>query len=79
VGLVAGPVHYDFLLPLIGAVRDRFAFAEQADVPVRHPDAKWLIVGWGARGFDTSTVTLADIAPGTVLRAAVGGRGGDAA
>lgn len=72
VGLVAGPIHYDFLLPLTDGVRDRFAFAEGAGVPVRHPGAEWLIVGWGAREFYTSTETLADMAPSTVLQAAAG-------
>lgn len=72
VGLVAGPIHYDFLLPLTDGVRDRFAFAEVAGVPVRHSGAEWLIVGWGAREFYTSTETLADMAPSTVLQAATG-------
>ncbi len=72
VGLVAGPIHYDFLLPLTEGVREQFAFAEGAGVPVRHPGAEWLIVGWGARGFYTSTETLADMAPATIAQAATG-------
>jgi uncharacterized protein (TIGR02117 family) len=72
IGLAAGPIHYDILLPLTAPVRDRFAFAETAGVPVRYPQAEWLVVGWGAQGFYTSTRTLADMAAGTILQAATG-------
>ena len=51
IGLARGPIHYDFLLPLTDDIRQRFAFAEAAGVPISHPKAKWVVVGWGARQF----------------------------
>lgn len=61
IGLVAGPIHYDLLIPVRGTTAARFAFATQAGVPVTHPAAEWLLVGWEARGFYTSTAALSDI------------------
>src|SRR5690606_7938761 len=52
-GLVEGPIHYDFLVPLTPEVRERFAFAEAAGLAVRHPAAEWLLVGRGGRAFYT--------------------------
>ncbi|WP_284163709.1 TIGR02117 family protein [Frigidibacter sp. SD6-1] len=72
VGLLAGAIHNDFVFPLDPDLRRRFQFAEQGGVPVGHPDARWLIVGWGARAFYTTTGTMADIAPGAVWRAVIG-------
>lgn len=70
--LVAGPIHYDFLLPADRTTRARFAFAEAAGVPVRHPGAAWIAVGWGARAFYTTAGTYADITPGAVLKGLTG-------
>ncbi len=72
VGLVRGPIHYDFLIPLSPETRTHFAYAEDAGVPVYNPDAEWLVLGWGAEGFYTTTGTMADMSAGTVLRAAWG-------
>lgn len=72
IGLVAGPIHYDLLIPLHDDIRERFAFADAAGVPVTDPKAEWLLVGWGAQGFYTSTARLADIALPVVWRAATG-------
>jgi hypothetical protein len=49
IGLLRGPIHYDLVLPLTPDLRARFAFAEQAGVPVRDPRARYLVVGWGPR------------------------------
>ena len=51
IGLVAGPIHNDFLLPLDAETRDQFAVLSLSDVPIAHPQAEWLMVGWGARKF----------------------------
>lgn len=72
IGLIAGPIHYDLLIPLTPDTRARFGFALAAGVPVGHPGARWLLVGWGARGFYTSTATLADMEAATVWKAATG-------
>lgn len=74
VGLLAGPIHNDFVLALDDDLRRRFAFAAEGDVPIDDPDAAFLIVGWGAREFYTTTGTMGDIAPGVVWRAMVGDR-----
>jgi uncharacterized protein (TIGR02117 family) len=70
VGLVAGPLHYDLLIPLHDDIRPRFAFATAAAVPLDR--AEWLLVGWGAQGFYTQTPGLADISLPVAWRAAVG-------
>lgn len=72
IGLVRGPIHYDFLIPLTPQTRARFGFAEAAGVPVSLPAAEWLVVGWGARQFYTIAGTFADATPGSVFRAVTG-------
>lgn len=72
IGLIAGPIHYDLLIPLHDDIRPRFAFAAAAGVPVTDDGAEWLLVGWGASGFYTSTATLSDIDLDTAWRAATG-------
>lgn len=58
IGLVSGPIHFDFLLPVTRETRGAFAFA---DVPLDHPNAEWLVVGWGARGFYTTVGGYTDL------------------
>ena len=72
VGLLAGAIHNDFVFALDADLRRRFLFAAEGGVPVGHSDARWLIVGWGAREFYTVTGAMSDIAPGVVWRAAKG-------
>lgn len=66
VGLVQGPIHSDFLLPLDAQTRADFA---QLDLP---KDAAWLQVGWGARGFYTQVGNYGDLKATTILRAITG-------
>lgn len=61
IGLLRGPIHYDILLPLNDNTLNGFAFSERAGVPLRHPEARWLIVGWGASGFYTTVRSYGDI------------------
>lgn len=72
VGLARGPIHFDLLLPLTPDSRRRFGFAADQGVAIFHPEAQWLIVGWGAEDFYTSTANLADMSPAPVLRALTG-------
>ena len=74
VGLLPGPIHYDFLFPATPEVRARFAFARGAGVPVDHPGAEWLVVGWGAEAFYTTVGTWADLNARAVGRAILGDR-----
>ena len=74
IGLAPGPIHYDFLFPLTPDLRERFAFAEAGGVPVFHPDAEWLSLGWGAEGFYTTVGTYADISLGATWNGIIGDR-----
>ncbi|WP_371155503.1 DUF2459 domain-containing protein [Jannaschia sp. 2305UL9-9] len=68
--LVGSAIHYDFLLPATPDVRQAFAFAADAGVPVAGAD--WILVGWGARQFYTATGGYGDMRPGPVWRAVTG-------
>jgi uncharacterized protein (TIGR02117 family) len=72
IGLLQGPIHTDILLPLTPETRARFAFAAAAGVPVQHPKAEWLLLGWGSAAFYTTAGTYADISTSAVLTAATG-------
>ena len=68
IGLVHGPLHFDLMLPLSPELRARYGFATAAGVPVANPQAEWLLVGWGAAAFYTSTARLADMTLSPVVR-----------
>jgi uncharacterized protein (TIGR02117 family) len=72
IGLIQGPIHTDILFPLTPEIRAQFAFAEAAGVPLNHPNAEWLILGWGSAAFYTTAGTYADITASAVLTAATG-------
>lgn len=67
--VLSGPIHTDIAIPLDETTRSTFSFLDAADVPVEHPGARWLIVGWGGRAFYLETPTWADLKPLPVLRA----------
>lgn len=70
--LIAGPIHYDFLLPLNEATLARFSELEAHGLPIRHPNARWLLIGWGAREFYTTTGSYSDVNPRAILRGVFG-------
>lgn len=70
--LLPGPIHTDILIPLTTETRHGFADLAADGLPVDHPDAAWLVVGWGARAFYTRTRTWQDLRPGPVWRAVAG-------
>lgn len=72
IGLLQGPIHTDILFPLTPDTRARFAFAEAAGVPVTHPEAQWLMFGWGSAAFYTTAGTYSDITASAVLTAVTG-------
>jgi len=74
VGLIAGPIHYDFLLPLDARTRGKFGFAMADGVPVDHPQAQWLVVGWGAHEFYTTVGGYSDVSLRAVWRGVMGDR-----
>lgn len=61
IGLLRGPIHYDLVLPLTPDLRTSFAFAAADGVPVLDTRAQYLVVGWGAKGFYTTTGSYADL------------------
>jgi uncharacterized protein (TIGR02117 family) len=74
IGLLQGPIHTDILFPITAETRARFAFARAAGVPLDHPDAEWLVFGWGSAAFYTGAGTYADITASAILTAATGDR-----
>lgn len=70
--LAAGPIHYDFLLPLTPETRTAFAALDLHGLPVTAPGAEWLIVGWGAREFYTTTGSYADLSTAAIWRSFTG-------
>jgi uncharacterized protein (TIGR02117 family) len=72
IALVIGPAHTDLLLPLTPLTRTAFAFAGLDGVPVTHPDAEWLVIGWGARGVYTTMGTWGDVSMPALWRGATG-------
>lgn len=70
--LVAGPIHYDILMPLNADTRAAFDFLADAGLPMTHPDAAWVAVGWGSEAFYTATGDYTDLDLRTVWKAATG-------
>ncbi len=73
IALVRGPIHYDFLIPLTPDARQKLDDLNMAGVPVGHSQSQWLMIGWGARDFYTTTGTYSDVS----LRAVIKGLTGD--
>ena len=72
VGLFQGTIHTDLLIPVTPEVRARFAFAQDAGVPVLDPRAEWLAVGWGAKNFYTAVGSVSDITAHALWQALTG-------
>ncbi|WP_170566023.1 TIGR02117 family protein [Ruegeria atlantica] len=72
VQLIRGPIHYDFLIPLTPATRNRLDDLRRAGVPVDQPEMQWLMVGWGAREFYTTAGTYADVTIAALLKGLTG-------
>lgn len=70
--LVSGPIHYDFALPLTAETRSVFGDLSEAGIAMQDPRAKWLLVGWGAREFYTTTGGHGDLNLQAIWRAATG-------
>ncbi|MBB4441781.1 MULTISPECIES: TIGR02117 family protein [Rhizobium] len=67
--LLSGPIHTDIAIPLDAETRAAFSFLDNTDFPLGHPNAEWLIIGWGGRAFYLETPTWAELKPLPVLRA----------
>jgi uncharacterized protein (TIGR02117 family) len=67
--VVSNTLHTDIAIPLDDEARMTLGFLANTGLPMSHPDAQWLLIGWGGRSFYMETPTLADIKPGPTFRA----------
>jgi uncharacterized protein (TIGR02117 family) len=71
--LIAGPIHYDFILPLDDMTRTTFADLPDAALMMDMNGAQNLLIGWGAHDFYTTVGNYGDV----TARAAWNGLTGD--
>ncbi|HTV69367.1 MAG TPA: TIGR02117 family protein [Rhizobiaceae bacterium] len=67
--VIANPIHTDIVLPLDADVGERFTNLAAASLPVTHPNAEWLVFGWGSRAFYIETPTWSELKPGPLFKA----------
>ncbi|RUM10054.1 TIGR02117 family protein [Rhizobium fabae] len=67
--LLSGPIHTDIAIPIDEETRAAFSFLDDTGFPLGHPNAEWLVIGWGGRAFYLETPTWAELKPMPVLRA----------
>ena len=72
VGLVAGLIHYDFLVPARPDVLTQFGFVEASGVPIRLPQVQYLVIGWGAHDFYTTTGSYQNLSARAIWRGIIG-------
>lgn len=72
IGLIAGPIHYDLLLPATPDTLAALGFARRAGVPIDAPQVAHILIGWGAHDFYTSAGSFSQMQPGPVWRAVTG-------
>jgi uncharacterized protein (TIGR02117 family) len=67
--VLTNPIHTDIAIPIDARIRDKFAFLELVGIPTGHPDARWLVFGWGGRAFYLETPAWSELKPLPVLKA----------
>lgn len=67
--VVSNPIHTDIAIPVDDETLTALGFLAGTGPPIDHPDARWLLIGWGARSFYLETATFADIKLEPTLRA----------
>lgn len=67
--LLSNPIHTDIALRLDDELRAAFADLGEQGFAIDHPDAVYLVIGWGGRSFYIETPTWADLKPGPVVKA----------
>jgi uncharacterized protein (TIGR02117 family) len=67
--VVSNTIHTDIAIPADPETLATFGFLTDSGLPILHPDARWLLLGWGGRSFYMETPTLADIKLGPTFRA----------
>nr|WP_275784341.1 TIGR02117 family protein [Rhizobium gei] len=66
--VLSNPIHTDIAIPIDAETLARFPFLGESGMPVAHPDARWLVFGWGGRAFYMETPTWAELKPGPLLK-----------
>ena len=67
--ILSNPIHTDIAIPVEPESLGALPFLAEAGLPVTHPDARWLLIGWGAREFYTRTPSFAEMQPGPTFKA----------
>ena len=67
--LVSNPIHTDIAISLDAQSRAALPFLAETGLPADHPDARWLLIGWGGRAFYLETPSFADIKPEPTFKA----------
>ncbi len=66
--VLSNPIHTDIVLPLDDDVVGAFGDLIAAGSPLDHPDARYVVFGWGGRSFYIETPTWGDLKPMPVLK-----------
>jgi uncharacterized protein (TIGR02117 family) len=66
--VLSNAIHTDLAIPINAETLARFPFLAQSGMPVAHPNARWLVFGWGGRAFYIETPTWADLKPMPLIK-----------
>lgn len=66
--VLSNPIHTDIAIPLDAETLARFPFLAESGMPVGHPNARWLVFGWGGRAFYIETPAWADLKPMPLIK-----------
>lgn len=61
--VLANPIHTDIAIPVDAETLARFPFLGESGMPVAHPNARWLVFGWGGRAFYIETPAWSELKP----------------
>jgi len=67
--VLANPIHTDIAIPIDAETLTRFPFLGESGMPVKHPDARWLVFGWGGRAFYIETPAWSELKPMPLFKA----------
>jgi uncharacterized protein (TIGR02117 family) len=66
--VLSNPIHTDIAIAIDAETLARFPFLAESGMPVAHPNARWLVFGWGGRAFYIETPTWADLKPVPLIK-----------
>lgn len=66
--VLANPIHTDIAVPITAETLARFPFLGESGMPVAHPNARWLVFGWGGRAFYIETPAWSELKPVPLLK-----------